>query len=496
MSEEQKTTEPETVGGLISSFWKAYRTKAPEQDNADWLDGQFATYPECWQSEAERRQQAVAVAEGVANFQTSQADLEAASRAGKSTAKYLDEAISSGCAMGGTQATARYLGSIDRAIAEANETMAKAVFVRNPDGTLDYTHVNQCPHLNGNIAEAHHVGTYNIDAATKESANHAEMLASHGKNSVDLVIKDGSGHVIRRYQSKYGKDAETTEAMFGTRYRGQRKLVPEGQTEGVPGSTDHLEADGVKSQPLSKEAAVEEQKEVQTSGKTKEFDYNSANTGTIVKAIGQKAMISGALAVGFQAARIVGRRLWNKVTGKANQSVEADVKEFAESAAKSGAGAAGMVAVAGGLTVAARKGLLGAVMKSAKSNVIAAAACAAVENVKILAKVGRGEVTGVEALDLAGRANASLVGSLALGAKGAAVGASIGSALGPVGTAVGGVIGGVVGGIAGSTVGEAVYQGAKTVCKAVCKAGAALVRGVGNCVRSIGRALNPFNWFC
>ena len=171
------------------------------------------------------------------------------------------------------------------------------------------------------------------------------------------------------------------------------------------------------------------------------------------------------------------------------------MKEFAESAAKSGATAAGMAAVSGGLVVAAKKGFLGAALKSVKGNVIANAACAAVENVKIIAKLGSGELTGAEALDAAGRANCSLVGSLALAAKGAGIGASIGAALGPVGAVVGGFVGGVVGGIGGSVIGEAIYEGAKKVCKTVCKIVSSCASAVCNTVGKIAYALNPFNWF-
>lgn len=498
MSEE---LQEQSIRGIVSSFVKSYREKTPKKTDVSWLDEKFAEYPELWKDEAERRAQAGQVVDGVRDFRASSRRLETYGAEGKSASRFLEDSIRQGCAAGGVAVTSQYVAGIDSAIDGANRQMAEIVFVHKPDGTLDFTSVNQCPHLNGNIAEAHHAGTFNVDAATKESSLHAEMPTSHGRNSVDILVKDANGHVVRRYQSKYGKDAKTTEAMFGANYRGQRKLVPAGQADKIPDSTDHMEADGVKSDPLSKDDAVEKQKETQTSGKAPELDWRNANAGVVMKRIGTKAAIAGALAVGFQGARIVGRRLWNAVTGKGNQSVEEDLKEFAESAVKSGAGAAGMVAVAGGLTVAARKGLLGAAMKSVRGNVIANVACMAVENVKILGKLGRGEVTGAEALDLAGRANTALVGSLALGAKGAALGATIGTALGPIGAVVGGFVGGVVGGIAGSVAGEAVYTGAKAIVKTVAKMGCKIARGIGSCVRAVGRGicklaskLNPFNW--
>lgn len=209
--------------------------------------------------------------------------------------------------------------------------------------------------------------------------------------------------------------------------------------------------------------------------------------------------MSAGLAVGFQGARIVGRRIWNWVTGQENQSVEDDVKEFAESAMKSGASAGITIATSGALTVAARSGWLGKILMKAPAGHIAAAACAGIENVKTLYKFATGELTGEEALDQAGRSTCSVVGSLAAGAKGASVGAAIGSVLGPVGSVVGGIAGGIVGGIAGSTVGEAVYSAGKkivsTVAKGVKAFASGIVHGVGSVVRGIGSFIGGiFGW--
>ena len=485
----------ESTLGIVSKFVRSYRRKSAETPVVEWLDGDFAQYPEIWQDVTERRACSEDVVSGVEGFRKASDRLAATEAAGGTRADFLQDSIAAGCRAEGVVQVAQYAAGIDKAVGEANRLMAEQVFTRRPDGSLDFSHVNQAPTLEGNIAEAHHAGTFNIDAATKESNIHVEMPTSHGKNSVDLMVKDANGKIVQRYQSKYGADAKATEAQFGDRYRGQRKLVPEGQAENIPGATDRIEANGVESKPLSKEDAVRMKDEAQKSGKQREYDWKDASTRTICKHIGKKAAVAGMLAVGFQGARILGRRIWNGLTGKQNNPLSEDMKEFAESAAKSGATAAGMAAVSGGLVVAAKKGLLGAALKSVKGNVIANAACAAVENVKIIAKLGSGELTGAEALDAAGRANCSLVGSLALAAKGAGVGASIGAALGPVGAVVGGFVGGVVGGIGGSVIGEAIYEGAKKVCKTVCKIVSSCASAVCNTVGKIAHALNPFNWF-
>ena len=209
--------------------------------------------------------------------------------------------------------------------------------------------------------------------------------------------------------------------------------------------------------------------------------------------------MSAGLAVGFQGARIVGRRIWNWATGKENQSVEDDVKEFAESAMKSGASAGITVATSGALTVAARSGWLGKLLMKTPAGHIAAAACVGIENVKTLYKFATGELTGEEALDHAGRSTSSIVGSLAVGAKGASVGAAIGTALGPVGTVIGGIAGGIVGSIAGSTVGEALYSAGKTIVRTVAKGVKAVASGfahtVGSVATGIGNVIGGlFGW--
>lgn len=485
------STGEETARGVIASFVKGYRVKPVGMSDAEWLDSKFAEYPEIWESEEERRSQALGIVEGVAQYRENAEELEKDLTEGKSSARFLEESIRRGCEAGGVAATGHYMAGIDAAIEKANQQMAEVVFVHHPDGSIDFSQVNMCPNLNGNIAEAHHAGSFNIDSAVNESQLHAEVPASHDKNSVDILVKDGANGdaVVGRYQSKYGADATATENQFGARYRGQQKLAPKGQADEIPGATDHIEEGGIRSKPLSKEEAVEMQRKAQTANEVPKKGWNDANTGTIVKAIGKKAMVAGMLAVGFQGARIIGRRMWNAMTGKPNQTVGEDLKEFADSAVKSGASAAGVIAVAGGVAVAAKKGLLGAAMKSAKGNIIGNAVCVAVENAKILWKLGKGEITGEKALDLAGRANTALVGSLALGTKGAALGAAIGTALGPVGTAVGGVIGGVLGGIAGSVVGEAVYEGAKKVCKTVAHVATTMAKGVVSCAKSVCRGV-------
>ncbi len=228
----------------------------------------------------------------------------------------------------------------------------------------------------------------------------------------------------------------------------------------------------------------ERQRRAQEEAEAKQYDWNETSRIDIAKNIGQKAGAAALLSVGFQGARILGRRIWNGITGKENNSAGEDLQEFVQSSLKSAATSGLTVAVTGGVTVAVKSGWLGNALKNTPAGRIANAVCIGIENAKILCKFAKGEITGAEALDQAGSATCSLVGGLAGGAKGASIGAALGTALGPVGTAIGGVVGGVVGGIAGSTVGEAIYEGGKkivsTVVDSIKSVGSAISSGVSS----------------
>ncbi|WP_082002951.1 hypothetical protein [Geobacter sp. OR-1] len=452
--------------GVIGSFIRSYKDKSADLSNKAWLCMEFAKYPEIWSNEDELNQTAGEIVEQVELFDSSHQELAEHHSKGLSTNNWLAEKIEQGAFASGVTNLGSYAGEIDVAIETANKANIDLMY-RN-DGQL-----NQQLNLDGFIAEQHHVDTFNLDAAAKGSEYRAEVLQpkpgeSYGKNSVDVVIRDGSGKIVRRYQAKYAADADATDTMLKKGdYRGQRKLVPKGQSEDIPGSTEKIEIDGVESKPLSKQEAKERQHKAQDKAEAKQYDWNEASRIDIAKNIGKKAGAAALLSVGFQGARILGRRIWNGITGRENNSADEDLQEFVQSSLKSAATSGLAVAVTGGVTVAVKSGWLGNVLKNTPAGRIANAVCIGIENTKILYKYATGELTGEEALDQAGSATCSLVGGLAGGAKGAGVGAAIGTALGPIGTAIGGIVGGVVGGIAGSTVGEAIYEGGKKIVTSV-----------------------------
>ena len=476
----------EKTRNVVIEFIREYRRKHDTESNVQWLQRQFARYPDLWKSEEERNRDAETVVSTVEKYDKDKAELDAHLAEGRSHESYLLGKIEAGATALGVHNVTEYAAGIDKAIDDANRQMRDCVF--NADGSI-----NQNPNLDGLMAESHHAGTFNIDAATKESTYHAKVMDSNERNSVDVQVYDNpqdKGTPTQRYQSKYGKDAESSEQYYEDgNYRGQRKLVPKGQAEDIHGSTDHIDADGAQSKPLSKEEAKRMQERAQKEGDIQQYEWNDANKVAITKAIGKKAAIAGVLAVGFQGARIAGRRFWNWITGKPNQSVDEDMKEFVSSSIQSAGGTGLAVATTGGITVAVKNGWFGKVLQGTPVGHIANAVCVGIENVKVLCKLGKGEITGREALDQAGNATCSLVGGLAGAAKGATIGAGLGTILGPVGSAIGGVVGGVVGSIAGSTVGQAVWSGAKAICKGVASVGRSICSGIASAAKSVGRSI-------
>ena len=358
--------------------------------------------------------------------------------------------------------------------------------------------VNRVPNLDGFIAEQHHADTFNLDAAAKGSPLRAEVLGSQGKNSVDVVIKDGNGHIVRRYQAKYGQDAKATRKLFGKAkggYRGQRKLVPSGQEGDIPGSTDRLEADGVRSKPLAKDQAKRLQEKAQQEQEFRQYEWNDVNRIEIGKSIGKQALVAAVIACGFQGARILGRRVWNFLRGEENSPASDDLREFFESSVKSAAHVGAQTAVSGAVVVAVKNGWIPILKNTTPVGRIVGIVHVAMENAKVLCKLAKGELNGEEALDAMGNCTASAIGGLVGAGKGMVMGATLGLALGPPGAMIGGFVGGVIGGMAGSKIGEAVYESGKVIDKTAAKVRKAVVEGVAEAVKSKGRVLNPLNLF-
>ena len=481
------------TGGIVASFVASYeREKATKPINV-WLTDEFRKYPDIWKNEADLTDTARDVIQTVETANEKKASLYAHLDAGKSKESWLAKSIEQGAAAAGVVDVGKYAQGIDTALGKANADMAASVLTQSG-------RVSQLPNLDGFIAEQHHVATFNLEAAASGSQYRAEVLTPkagepYAKNSVDIVIKDGNGKIVGRYQAKYGKDAEATQKLLKNgNYRGQQKLVAKGQAE--PGkSVDCIEADdGTKSKPLSKEEAKALQEKAQIKGEVKQYKWNDANRITIAKQIGTQALMSAGWTAAMQGGRIIGRRIWNFLCGEENQSASEDMREFFEESVKGAANTGVQVAVSGGVVVAARNGWI-KLLRNTPAGTIASIVYVGLENARVLYKFAMGEMSGAEALDAMGNVTCSAVGGIVGAVNGAALGATIGTALGPVGTVVGGIIGGLAGGVAGSNIGTAIYEGGKKIVKAVVRVVKTVWEGVKSVVSSVFSGIcSLFDW--
>jgi hypothetical protein len=469
------------TGNIISTFVDSYSRHKNSLPLDIWLNQEFANHPTLWQNDEERFETTATIIKTVQEANDSKADLFAHLDKGKSRESWLAKKIEQNANQAGVVNVGNYAQRIDNALDTANQNNWN-VITRN-DGAI-----SQARNLDGFIAEHHHANTFNVDAAAKGSPYRAKVLEpaageTYGKNSMDIGIYDGDGKLVRRYQAKYGADADKTTELFERGdYRGQRKLVPEGHADA--NSTEIIEIDGVSSKPLSKETAKELQEKAQREAEAKQYDWNDASRIDIAKNIGKQAVIAAAMTAGFQGARILGRRVWNSITGKANQSANEDLKEFFDSSISSATNVGVQVAVSGGLVVAAKSGWL-TVLKDTPAGQIANIAYVATENAKCLYKFAKGEMSATETLDAMGSTNASAIGGLYGAMQGAAYGLAFGG--------VGAFVGAVVGGLAGSSVGEAIYQGSKAIAKTAVKVVKSVCSSAKSTVKSAWKTVK--SWF-
>lgn len=459
----QSEGNAEKVAGVISNFIRSYEKHKPTNEQMqEWLTAEFKNYPTVWKSDEEIQSVASEIISTIKISNKKKESLQEHLDQGKPQASWLANEIEKGASAAGVANVGNYANGIDQALGTANQKNWDAI--TRMDGFI-----SQSPNLDGFIAEHHHANTFNTDAAAKGSAYRAKVLEpepgqTYGKNSMDIGIYDGEGKLVRRYQSKYGADADKTSELFEKGdYRGQRKLVPKGYSDSK--STEVIEIDGVSSEPLSKEAAKELQKKAQQKQEAKQYEWNDVNKITIAKQIGKQALVGACINAGMQGSRILARRAWNSFNGKVNPSASEDMQEFFESTIKGAANIGVQVAVSGALIVAAKNGWLGKWLKDTPAGKIANIAYIAMENAKILFKLGKGELTKEEALGAMAQTTTVAIATLSYAANGAALGAYYGVVFGPAGAAVGGFVGGIAGGMAGSKIGEAIYAGGKAIVK-------------------------------
>lgn len=113
----------------------------------------------------------------------------------------------------------------------------------------------------GYVTEAAHAGSFNTDVAFKGGKSQAEMLASNGSKSPDIVLTDGKTGAMTEFQSKVYKDANSSsKAQRG--YGSQKRVVPSDQLKDVKKhSSMNVAKEQAKSNP-NRRAVEQEYREV------------------------------------------------------------------------------------------------------------------------------------------------------------------------------------------------------------------------------------------
>lgn len=476
--------EVRDVQKIFARFMKKYKEN-PEKETVEWLAEQLQEeLPE--KNSEEIRSIAQEIAASVEEYNRDLDDLNKSVKKGITKEAWLADRIQDGAKGMSVNQYGDYLRTIDQNFANANAQMARTIL--RADGG-----VSQNINLDGFMAEQYHVNNFNAKAVLENSPYRARVCVpengQYGKNSVDVMIDDiKSGQKgIARYQFKYGQDSKSTiELLKAGNYDNQRIVVAGGQAEEVgkalPGKsvTDYIGGTDkikVKSDPVTKEQMKKMQSDAQQRGVIPKADWNSYQTRKLAVNLGKQAGQAG-----IQAALLgVGIHLAKKAFD--GEEIEAD--DLVKTAITTGSDTCVKAAAGGALKVAAEKGVISILPPGTPAGTIAKIACVAVENVKILWKVAKGELTLSEAAEHMGRTSVSMYAGLSAGAVGAGVGAAALSFIPVVGPIVGGLVGGVIGYTAGSKVGETIFEAGKKIVKT----GVKIIQKTWETIKEIGSSI-------
>lgn len=242
-------------------------------------------------------------------------------------------------------------------------------------------------------------------------------------------------------------------------------MVPSDQQKDVNvKTTDHLEApDGsASSNPMTKEQAKKLQEDAQ-SGNWKDLDWNEYKLQDVAVGIGKQAgraaLLGAAIGMGMS---IVRQAASNEGMVRVDETVIDGLKTGSSFGIKA--------IIAGALKVASEKGLITIIPKGTPAAVIADIVHVGVENVKVISRVAKGELTIEEGANEMEKVTVSTIVGIAAAAEGATIGASIGAFAGPIGVAIGGFVGSVAGYMIGSGITEKVVSTVQRFRKRVFKA--------------------------
>ena len=451
--------ECEDLKPIMKDFMEAY-TQNADKPAEEWLGQKMGEYlPD--KSPEEIKNVTNEIITSIRVTEEKKSSLAAAISNGRSKESWFASEVKKATSAMSMEGQVKYLSGLDTALKDANNAMFDVITTKA--GSL-----SKNPCLDGFIAEEFHAQTFNLNAAAAGSPYRAEALKPNGqayaKNSVDIVIRDireASKTNVKRYQSKYCKDAAESVRKYNEgNYRGQQFLAPADQIGDIPKkATAVIESpDGITSNPLTKPDAKQLQNEAQ-SGNWKEMNWNEYNTKDLAMGVGRQighAAIQGAaIGVGID----IAQKLWN--------GEEIKGEEVVETALTSGTDFGVKAAAAGALKVGAEKGAIKCIPSGTPAGDIANIAFIAVENVKILGKMATGELSGKEGLEKMELTTMSAITGLATIAAtadmvskvGEVVGGAVGTFIaGPAGTAVGAVVGKAAAAVTGFVAGSVAYM--------------------------------------
>ncbi len=457
IDEEYKTPSKEELNefqNILKEFETCY-VENQEKPVEDWLAPKLQEQlPE--KSPAEIQKMTEEIISSLEMTEENKNSLEKSISKGRSKESWFASKAQEAVSAMSTRESVKYLEELDSALKEANQALHRTI-------TTKAGNISQNPSLDGFIAEQYHVQTFNMNAEASGSQYRAKVLEPDGtgysKNSVDIVIVDSDGKVVKRYQSKYCKDAKATEKAFEKGdYRGQQKLVPEGQQEDISKkSTEVLVApDGTTSNKLSKSRAEQMRDEAQ-SGNWNDLNWNEYALKDLAKGVGKQAGYAAIQGAVIGSGIEIVQKLYN------GEEIEADA--VIQKAIESGADFGVKAAAAGALKVGAEKEIIKIIPKGTPASTFANIAHVAIENIKIFGKVATGELSVHEGIEKMEETTMSTVAGLIAMAKGTAVGTAVGTIFGPIGSVVGGFVGGSVGYMTGSKAGENMVKGYRKVQK-------------------------------
>lgn len=354
-----------------------------------------------------------------------------------------------------------YLKNMEKAIDNANRSLEQVIKTKSNE-------VNMNPRLHGYLAEELHAQTFNLKMAAMERNDYyAEVLKpkpgeTYRKNSVDVQIRRTQDQsVASRYQSKYGEDAQATEALFRKGdYRGQQKLTPADQEITVK-HTSAIEApDGTR----SREITYADVKRIQNDAQSGEFQglgWDWLPMKEVCQKLCEKSATAGLLAFAAGTVMDIGEQAFS--------GEEIKLKEALKDGAVWGSDAAAKTLLGGALTVCSELEMLSFLPKGTSADVCTGSACVVFDDLKVAFQIANGKLTVQDGVIKIGETTIISGAGLVAAKKGAEIGSAVGVAGGVPGEIAGIVIGGLIGGYIGTKAGELAVDGSHKLYEGICE---------------------------